>query len=48
MSSTLHARHWSNLGSSVRRFCHVEFLIKSTTALSLAFLTYITFRDYLW
>lgn len=48
MSSTLHNRDWSNVGSSVRRFRYVEFLIKSTPALSLAFLTYVTFRDYLW
>jgi len=48
MSSTLHNRHWSDVGSSVRRFRYLEFLIKSTPALSLAFLTYVTLKGYLW
>lgn len=48
MSSTLRHRHWSNLGSSVRRSRSVEFLIKSIPALCLAFLIFLTFRDYLW
>jgi len=48
MSSILKIHSLGNLGSFVRRFRYVDFLIRSSPALSLAFLTYITFGDYLW
>lgn len=48
MSSTLHTRSLSDLGLFLRRFHYVEFLIRSTPAISLAFLCYVTFKDYLW
>jgi len=48
MSSILNISYLGNLGRFLRRFRYVDFLIKASPALSLAFLTYITFEDYLW
>lgn len=48
MSSTLSIHSLGKIGGFVRRLHYVEFLIRSIPALCLAFLTYVTFKDYLW
>ncbi|TCU17034.1 hypothetical protein EV132_10457 [Rhizobium sullae] len=47
MSSTITFHSWRNIALSLTQFRYVEFLIKSTPAISLAFIIYITFRGVL-
>lgn len=44
MSSTTSIQPWKN----ITQFRYVDFLIKSTPAISLAFMVYVTFRGVLW
>jgi hypothetical protein len=37
-----------NLLRAARRFRYVDFLIRSTPAISLAFIVYVTFRGVFW
>jgi hypothetical protein len=37
-----------NLVQAAHRFRYVDFLIKSTPAISVAFMVYVTFRGVLW
>jgi hypothetical protein len=48
MSSTAHVYSWKNVSAQVGRFRYVDFLIKSTPAVSLIFIVYITFRGVIW
>lgn len=48
MSSTFYNIPWMNACGSVRRFRYIDFLIKSSPALSLGFVAFITFKDLPW
>lgn len=48
MSSTFSIGIPKNLVRTARRFHSVDFLIKSTPAISLAFIIYVTFRGGFW
>lgn len=37
-----------NLVRIARRFRYIDFIIKSTPAISVAFIVYVTFRGVLW
>lgn len=37
-----------NLVRTARRFRYIDFIIKSTPAISVAFIVYVTFRGVLW
>jgi hypothetical protein len=48
MSSASSMYFMENVMREVRRFRYVDFLIKSTPAISLAFIVYVTFRGVFW
>ncbi|WP_188080098.1 hypothetical protein [Neorhizobium sp. P12A] len=48
MSSAFSLNLSKNFGRSMHRFHVIEFLIKSTPALSVAFIVYVTLRGVLW
>jgi hypothetical protein len=48
MSSTSIPYLAKNSGRAARRFHVIEFLIKSSPALSVAFIGYVTLRGVLW
>jgi len=48
MSSATIIFSTDNLVRSARRFRYVDFLVKSTPAISLAFIVYVTFEGVLW
>lgn len=48
MSSAFGLYLSKNSGRSMRRFHVIEFLIKSTPALSVAFIVYVTLKGVLW
>ncbi|EJL57308.1 MULTISPECIES: hypothetical protein [unclassified Rhizobium] len=48
MSSASSIQFMENVMREALRFRYVDFLIKSTPAISLAFIAYVTFRGILW
>ena len=48
MSSVKGMNSWKSMLQSASRFRYVEFLIKSTPVISLAFIVYIILKGVLW
>lgn len=48
MSSTTSSHSWKNLAQHIGKFRYIEFLVKSTPAICLAFIVYIVFKDVFW
>lgn len=48
MSSTTSIHSWKTLAQYFGKFRYIEFLVKSTPAISLAFIVYIVFKDVFW
>jgi hypothetical protein len=48
MSSAASIHSWKKTALYIGQFRYVEFLIKSTPAISLAFIVYITLKGVLW
>jgi len=48
MSSTASIHSWKSLAQHIGKFRYIEFLVKLTPAISLAFIVYIVFKDVFW
>jgi hypothetical protein len=48
MSSTVTIHSWKRLAQHIGRFRYINFLVKSTPAICLAFIVYIIFKDVFW
>ncbi|WP_200959473.1 hypothetical protein [Rhizobium sp. Root1203] len=48
MSSTTSSYSWKNTAIYIGQFRYIEFFIKSTPAISVAFIFYVTFEGVLW
>jgi hypothetical protein len=48
MSSATSVHSWKNTALYIGQFRYLEFLIKSTPAISLAFILYVTLKGVLW
>ncbi|MGV1794550.1 hypothetical protein [Rhizobium sp. A37_96] len=48
MSSVQGIYSWESLLQSARRFRYVEFLLKSTPVISIAFIVYVLLKGILW
>ncbi|WP_179874153.1 hypothetical protein [Rhizobium sp. L43] len=48
MSSMVSIHSWKSLAQSIGRFRYIDFLVKSTPAVSVAFIVYIIFKDVFW
>ncbi|MBY5747917.1 hypothetical protein HFO28_30705 [Rhizobium leguminosarum] len=48
MSSTVNIHSWKRLAQHIGKSRYIDFLVKSTPAISLAFIVYIIFKDVFW
>ncbi|WP_165404216.1 hypothetical protein [Rhizobium leguminosarum] len=48
MSSTVTIHSWKRLAQYIGRFRYIDFLVKSTPAICLAFIVYIILKDVPW
>ncbi|WP_222253832.1 hypothetical protein [Rhizobium leguminosarum] len=48
MSSTVNIHSWKRVAQHIGRFRYIDFLVKSTPAICLAFIVYIILNDVFW
>ncbi|MGO7326825.1 hypothetical protein ACU8MP_04470 [Rhizobium leguminosarum] len=48
MSSTVNIHSWKRLAQHIGKFRYIDFLVKSTPAICLAFIVYIILKDVFW
>ncbi|MBX5195513.1 hypothetical protein HJB82_09235 [Rhizobium sp. NZLR10] len=48
MSATANIHSWKSLVQHVGKFRYIDFLVKLTPAISVAFIVYVVFKDVFW
>ncbi|MBB3745784.1 MULTISPECIES: hypothetical protein [Rhizobium] len=48
MPSTVNIHSWKSLARHIGKFRYLDFLVKLTPAISLAFIVYIVFKGVFW
>lgn len=48
MSAMIKIHSWKSLAQHAGRLRYIDFLVKLTPAISMAFIIYVVFKDVLW